>query len=146
MRLRAALVLLSFLFSACYSYVPVETVPQRRGTGVRVGLTVPQDIRLIEVTANDIATVDGELVAVDSSIVVLSAMRVESLTGYESLAGGATVRIPREHIAELQEKRFSVLRSAGLVGLALLFTAGLGEVLGAGGDDRGGDTGGPEPR
>jgi hypothetical protein len=119
-----SLVLLSTLvLNGCFAYMPSKGAPLRQGQSVQVFLNTPQDVRLTDVTANNVVRVDGEVVSVDSEKMVLSAALVTQASGVDQLGDNATVVVPRGHVDHVQEKRFSVVRTAGLVGLAALVTA-----------------------
>ncbi len=92
---------------------------------------------------NDVAQVDGELVTMDDSAVVVSATRLVARSGFEHLGEGATVRMPRSSIGSVQVKRLSPARTAlfvvGLVALGVGAQAALGASLGSGGNSDGGN-------
>jgi hypothetical protein len=120
----AALLLLTLPLGGCYGYVPYRAgealqSPQR----VRVHLRVPQDVRLADVTANNVTLLDGEVVSADSSMLVVSTNFVTAGSGAEQLGGGATARIPRSAIDSLELRRFSKARTAGLAGIIGVLTA-----------------------
>jgi hypothetical protein len=118
-----SLVLLStFVLNGCFVYVPNKGTPLQQGQSVQVFLNTPQDVRLTDVTANNVVRVDGEVVSVDADKMVLSAALVTQASGMDQLGENATVVVPRSHVDRVQEKRFSAVRTAGLVGLMALLT------------------------
>lgn len=123
MRTIAAFLLVILTLNGCFAYMPSRGAPLRQGQGVRVLLSSPLDVRLVDVTANNVATLDGEVVSSDSTSLVLSARMVRSNTGYEQLGGGATVQIPTTQIGEIEERRLSAIKTAGLVGIIVGLTA-----------------------
>lgn len=123
MRTIAAFLLVILTLNGCFAYMPSRGAPLRQGQGVRVLLSSPLDVRLVDVTANNVATLDGEVVSSDSATLVLSARMVRSNTGYEQLGGGATVQIPTTQIGEIEERRLSAVKTAGLVGIIVGLTA-----------------------
>ncbi len=126
------------LFGGCYAYAPLATpAPPRRAAELRLQLSTPGDYRLTNITMNDVGTIDGELVTMDDSAVIVSATRLVARSGFEHLGEGATLRVPRSSIGAIQIKRLSGGRTAlfvgGLVALGALTSAALGvaEVSGA---------------
>lgn len=123
MRIISAALLLTLGLNGCFAYQAPSGAPLAQGQGVRVLLSTPMDVRLVDVTANNVALVEGEFVSADSAQLVLSTRLVRSNSGYEQLGGGMTVQIPREKIGRMEERRLSVARSAGLVGIVIGLTA-----------------------
>lgn len=142
MRTIATLLLLTLGLNGCFAYMPSHGAPLRQGQGVKAYLSTPQDVRLEAVTANNVAVVEGEMVRADSAVLVLSAGTLRSNAGYEQLGQGATVQIPRQNLSRLEERRVSVLRSVGLVGIAVALTV-LTAAASNGSSARGGEGGGP---
>ena len=139
MRKTALLLLCVLPLNGCFAYVPSQGQALRQGQAVQVFLNTPQDVRLADVTANNVVRVDGEIVRLDTAQLVMSATLLTQASGIDQLGQNATVVIPRGHVDHIQEKRFSVLRSAGLVGLAALVTAlTAGAVSGGPSDAHGG--------
>lgn len=141
MRIISSVLLLCLGLNGCFAYMPSRGGALRQGQGVRAWLNAPMDVRLAEVTANNVSEIEGEVVRADSAVLVLSARMIRSSSGYEQLGANATVQIPRANVARLEERRISVLRSAGLVGIAVALTvvtaaANLGSGA-KGGDGRG---------
>lgn len=135
----ALLLSLSFL-NGCFAYAPTNGVSPRPGTRVRVELREPQQVRLGELTANDVMVVIGEVVTEDSSQIVLSALSATTRSGFEHAANGETVRVARSNALAVSRNRISVLRTAGLAGLVALggaaFVSGVraGRASGSGGN------------
>jgi hypothetical protein len=138
-----ALLCLSVL-NGCFAYVPAAGDPPAPNR-VRVLLTRPMDVRLTNVTANNVAVAEGEVVSTTRDTLTISAHWLRAGTGYEFPGVGETVRIPREQVGRLETRRFSAARSAGVailtVGLGALLFAGVGKLTG--GSDGGG--GRPNP-
>lgn len=122
MRGIATLLLTVFACNACFSYAPAPAAgpPPEQGTAVRVYLSEPQDVRLTEITGNDVVRIDGEIAAADADEMVLSAWWLHARSGYEFRGQGETVRVARENVARVERKRLSYLRSGGLVALGVL--------------------------
>lgn len=143
MRATAAVLLAAFLLSGCYTYVPTGMTLPAQGKPVRVFLSTPQDVRLSDLTANDVVVIDGELIGTSDEQVALSAWWVKSRSGYETLGQGETVTIPLSHLEGVRQKRLSVLRTAAVTGLAFLVsTVTIAYVARGGGEPGPGDNGG----
>ena len=125
------------LLGGCYSYTPLSAPTPGEAAALRLRLSRPDDFRLTNVTMNDVGEVDGELVAMNDTTVVVSATRLVSRSGFEHLGEGATLRVPRATIGSIEVKHLSVGRTAlfvgGLIALGALTRAALGaaEVSGA---------------
>ncbi len=125
------------LVTGCYSFTALPPTPAPApATYLRLHLARPGDYRLTDVTMNDVGEIDGELVTMDDSAVVLSASRLVARSGFEHLGEGATLRVPRASIGSIDVKRLSPVRTAlfvgGLVALGVLVrTAMTSEVSGA---------------
>ena len=59
--------------------------------------------------------VEGEVLRVDSTTIELAVLQVEGVRGWQSDWNGERVAIPREAVAGLQQRRFS-LGGTGFVG------------------------------
>jgi hypothetical protein len=144
-RLRsAAAAALIAVLGGCYSYGPHRGGELPQATKVRVHLSSTVDVRLPEVTANNVALLEGEIVRADSAELVISASMVWSNSGYEQLGQGATVAIPVSKIGSIEARRFDVLRTAGLAGLVVGGTAATFAANTGGGVRGGGGGGGSE--
>lgn len=144
-RAAAALLLAAFL-SACTTYVPAPAEPMPMGTRVRARLDRPLDVPLHDLTANNVVRVDGEVVHVDADRVVLSAFTIATSGGFELLADGQTVTIPRRDLAGLERKKVALLSTAlgvGLGVLAVVLVDAAARQFGGGGDSGGTGTGQP---
>lgn len=125
MRQRCWLMLPVLALAGCFSYIPTNGTALRQGQGVTVLLSVPQDVKLQEVTANNVVRVQGEVIQSDTQALSVSAALLVSSSGYEQLGEGATIVIPRRSIQRLTERRVSMLRSVGLAVLAVGATAAI---------------------
>ncbi len=132
------------LVGGCFSYAPLATPDPPRAAVLRLTLSTPGDYRLTNVTMNDVGLIDGELVAMDDSAVVVSATRVVARSGFEHLGEGATLRVPRASIGSIQVKRLSPARTAlfvgGLVALGAITSVALGRAEVSGATPSGGGT------
>lgn len=143
MRATALITLAALLLSGCFSYVPVRSAPPEQGTEVRVSLHRSRDVRLVDVTANEVNQLSGQLVRADQDTVALSATSLRSESGVRHPGLGLTVRIARDEIRSVERKRFDFLKSAGLALAVGAFIALVDQAAGSfgGGDDD--DGGGP---
>jgi hypothetical protein len=138
--LRCVALVLTIALAGCYTYVPAAAPPTERGSRVRVNLADPAELRLANVTANDVVTVTGDVIHLAEDSLALSAWELRSASGFEHLASGETVRIERDNIAGLERRKLSALRSALVTGALVLGGALFFAVVG------GGDNGGEGPR
>lgn len=122
--------------SGCYVYVPLKssTPPPVRGAAVRARLAEPGRFRLTDVTAENVSSVDGEVVEWNADRLVLSAFWVRSNSGLEHKGVGETVVLPRTTIATVERKQISLARSSALAGgIALLAVLANAAFIGGGG-------------
>jgi len=133
------------LGAACYHYVPADARVAPQGTPVRARLNTMSDFELSQITVNNIDQVEGEVVRLDGSELVLSATWLQAITGNGYAGNGWTVRIPEANVAGLEEKRLSWWRS-GIVVAGVIAGTWIGfDVLGLG-PSFGGGGGGTPPR
>jgi hypothetical protein len=132
--LAAALPLTS---AGCYGYAAAPGSGPEPGEQVRARLTPNGTAWLVENWGRSRDALDGRYVGTRSDAVVLAAWRSDLP---ELPASIDTVRIPRQHVAELQQRRLSPVRTgiaiavgAGILSLAVAELAGIGG--GGGGDD-----------
>lgn len=141
-RIRAVAIVLLVLLGAngCARYVATP-LAQTLATGERVQIQFRnlRDVRMGEVTANDVRTLGGEVVDYRGDTLVVAAFTAVAANGYETLGPGASVAIHRDEIATVGVSRLSVARTAGLtaifVGLTVLLATALKNVGGGGGDE-----------
>jgi hypothetical protein len=108
--------------AACQHYVPATVNDLERMNRVRVRLSEPLEVELMDLTANNATLLDGEVVRWDDESLILSVWWVEAMGGLEFRGVGETVEVPRDQIAELEERKISVFQT---VGLAALLVAGM---------------------
>ncbi len=147
MRAIAALLLVTLSLSACFSYRTIDPALSRQRDDVRVRLSRPIDVRLTEITANDVVQVDGEVISAADTVLYVSAWALRSRSGFSILAQGETVAIPTAGITELERKRISALRSSAVVaGVLALSTVIFGAVRGGAEGEGPGPGGNPTPK
>ncbi len=112
------------LLSGCYKYVPVEAgAPQlARGDPIRAHLDAAS-VDLEEVTVHNIRSVDAEVVQLNGSELIVSALWLDSNTPGIGYPGeGWTVQLPRTSVVSIDRKVFDVWRTAVVIGGAVLAT------------------------
>ncbi|MGE0159703.1 MAG: hypothetical protein AB7T31_09860 [Gemmatimonadales bacterium] len=128
--------------TACYTYVPVSPAATPQGTQVRARLSRMSQFELAQITVNNIDEVEGEVVQLDGSELVLSATWLQAITGNGYAGNGWTVRIPEVDVAGFEQKKVSWWRT-GVVVAGILAGTWLGfDALGIG---PGGGGGGGSP-
>lgn len=138
----AALLLPLVVLNGCYTFVPTQEVPSQ-GARVQVHLSKPQDVRLADVTANDVVLISGEVARVDSAALILSAYTLRSQSGYENIGRGESVGLLRENIAGIRRRKISPLNTAGLIAIGVALGVAVGVALAEAGNQ--GEGGGSPP-
>jgi hypothetical protein len=110
------------LLAACYTYRPLETPMPAPGQRVSAQLTTEGSRDLTGQIGPEVLHVEGNVIDADSSGMDLNVLEVESYRGFRSDWHGERLRIPREAVAGMQQRRLSV-GGTGLMAGAL--TAGL---------------------
>lgn len=100
----------------CYSYQPVQSQPPQASERVSLTINDRGRVLLAEKVGPILDRIDGRLLRIDSTNVVLSVTRVTNLRGVSSNWVGEEVTIPREGILGYQARPFSRGRTAFLVG------------------------------
>jgi len=120
----AAAWLLAAYLSACFHYVPAETLPlPERNTDVRLTLAEPLDITMGEFTLNDVTRIEGTVDLADGDTLGLVAKWLYPRLGrkYDALYGSYT--IPVSGIEQLERWRFDTRRTVLFVGVTAGITA-----------------------
>jgi hypothetical protein len=145
MRARAAMLGLGLaaMLTACYTYRASDGPVPAVGSHVSVELTTEGTTALARELGPNPARVDGVLLGVDSIGPRLAVHDVENGHGEQARWNGEQVRVPRQLIATVEERRLSVAQTGVLAGLAVggLFTAS--RLLGGSGTLGGGAGGVP---
>ncbi len=141
-RWTAALLLAS---TACYRYAPIQDAPSDVGQPVRMRLTDQGSINLAPLIGPTIVTLDGTLVAVRDTMMVLSVTNAIARNGIETTWKGENVDVPKAAISGLQLRALDKRRSwlLGVGGIAA--TAALGaafNLIGGGSGGKNGPVGG----
>jgi hypothetical protein len=133
--------------TACYSYAPVETTPS---PGAQVALEVTDEgrVALRDKIGPGVVRLEGTLAGVEGDDLLVDAQAVRQVRGYIADLGGVRVRLPRQYVTHIDERRLSrtktLLVAGGIVGAiaALFITNGFGgkgtppESTGGGGPDQ----------
>jgi hypothetical protein len=101
--------------AGCYTYRPLATPEPAQGTRVSAQLTGQGSVDLAGQIGPDVLHVEGEVVEADSTGLELVVHEIESFRGIRSDWQGEHVKIPRDAVAGMQERRLSV-GGTGLMG------------------------------
>jgi hypothetical protein len=110
------------LLAACYTYRPLETPTPAPGQRVSAQLTTEGSRDLTMQIGPEVLHVEGNVIDADSAGMDLDVLEIESYRGIRSDWHGERVRLPRESVAGMQQRRLSI-GGTGLLAGAL--TAGL---------------------
>src|SRR5690242_8257465 len=109
------------LLAGCYTYRPlpaIDAVMPAPGTQVEARLTTAGAAALALQVGPDVLLVAGQVVSADSSGVTLAVNHIETARRISSEWKGEHVMLPREDVASLSVRKFSVGGTALLGGLA----------------------------
>jgi hypothetical protein len=96
------------LLAACYTYRPVSPPEPSPGQRVSAQLTTEGSRDLTAEIGPEVLHVEGDVLAADSSGLDLQVREIESYRGIRSDWHGEHVKLPREAVAGLQQRRLSV--------------------------------------
>jgi hypothetical protein len=136
----------ALLLAGCYTYRPLVDPEPTPGQRVSAQLTTEGSRDLTGQIGPEVLHVEGQVIRADSSGLDLEVLEIESYRGIRSDWHGEQVRLPREVVAGLQERRLSVGGTTLLGGVVLgglyavyrilggpgLFEGGSGQVGGPG--------------
>jgi hypothetical protein len=100
--------LLSCLLGACYTYQPVPDPTPSPGDRVSAQLTTDGSRDLTAEIGPEVLHVEGDVLSADSTGLDLQVREVESFRGIRSDWHGEHVKLPREAVAGLQQRRLSI--------------------------------------
>jgi hypothetical protein len=135
MRLPFGIVL---LLTGCYTYRPLVNPAPPPGQRVSAQLTTEGSRELTGQIGPEVLHVEGQVVSADSSGLDLEVLEIESLRGIRSDWHGEHVRLPRQALAGLQERRLSVGGTTLLGGVLAGGLYAIYRLLGGGGLFEGG--------
>jgi hypothetical protein len=104
--------------AACYTYRPLSTQAPEPGARISAQLTGQGSQDLAGQIGPDVLHVEGEVVESDSSGLNLVVREIESYRGIRSDWHGEHVRLPRDAVAGMQERKLSA-GGTGLMGGAI---------------------------
>ena len=99
----------------CYTYRPLSTTLPEPGTRVSAQLSGSGSQELAGQIGSDVLHVEGEVIDADSAGLDLVVLEIESFRGIRSDWKGEQVRLPRESVVGMQERRLSI-GGTGLMG------------------------------
>jgi hypothetical protein len=105
---RAQLLCGAALLAGCYTYRPMSTPVPAPGDRVSAQLTTEGSRDLTTQIGPEVLHVEGDVLAADSSGVDLQVREIESYRGIRSDWHGEHLKLPREVVAGMQERRLSV--------------------------------------
>jgi hypothetical protein len=97
----------ALILSGCYTYRPLVTPEPHAGTRVSAQLTGSGSRELAGQIGPDILHVEGKVLHADSAGLDLEVREIESYRGIRSDWNGEQVRLPREAVAGIQERKLS---------------------------------------
>src|SRR3954469_6690982 len=106
-----------FLLTGCYTYRPLQDPAPEAGHRVSAQLTTEGSRELTGQIGPEILHVEGQVVSADADGLDLDVLEIESVRGIRSDWHGEHVRLPRQAVAGLQERKLSVGGSALLGGV-----------------------------
>src|SRR5688572_59985 len=132
--IRPLLLCAALNLAACYTYRPLETTEPAAGSRVSAQLTNSGSRELVPEIGPDVLHVEGKVLHADSAGLDLEVKEIESYRGIRSDWNGEQVRLPRESVAGLQERRLSpggtgIMSGAIVVGLYAIYHVLGGEAL-----------------
>jgi hypothetical protein len=110
---------LAAMLTACYTYRPSDGPVPAVGSHVSVQLNNEGTSALARELGPNPARVDGVLLGVDSIGPRLAVHDVENGHGEQARWNGEQVRVPRQLIAAVEERRLSITQTGVLAGLAV---------------------------
>jgi hypothetical protein len=96
------------LLAACYTYRPLVTPDPVPGDRISAQLTTEGSRDLAAQIGPEVLHVEGNVLALDSTALNLEVREIESYRGIRSDWHGEQVRLPRQAVAGIQERRLSV--------------------------------------
>lgn len=114
MRRLAALAVLGFSLTGCYTLRPVGGVEPKPGTKLAFEVNDAGRVALGVSMGPEIAQVEGRLVEKDNQGYLLAISNVRLLRGGEQAWSGEKVRLNNQYLGTAFERRLSLVRSIGL--------------------------------
>ena len=114
----------------CYTYRPIAIPAPAEGTRVSAQLTGQGSVDLAGQIGPDVLHVEGNVIGADSTGLELVVREIESFRGIRSDWQGEHVRIPRQAVAGMQERRLSIGGTGLLAGVMAAGLYAIYRVLG----------------
>jgi hypothetical protein len=127
------------LLVACYTYRPLATPTPEAGQRVSAQLTTEGSRDLTGQIGPEILHVEGNVVEADSSGMDMDVLEIESYRGFRSDWHGERLRLPREAVAGMQQRRLSVGGTGLMAGVLAAGLYAVYKVLGGGDSSTGGN-------
>jgi len=112
---RPVILSIALVLTGCYTYRPIAIPASAEGTRVSAQLTGQGSVDLAGQIGPDVLHVEGDVIGADSTGLELVVREIESFRGIRSDWQGERVRIPRQAVAGMQERRLSI-GGTGLLG------------------------------
>jgi len=112
---RPVILSIALVLTGCYTYRPIAIPAPAEGTRVSAQLTGQGSVDLAGQIGPDVLHVEGDVIGADSTGLELVVREIESFRGIRSDWQGERVRIPRQAVAGMQERRLSI-GGTGLLG------------------------------
>lgn len=93
--------------AACYTYRPLAVPEPEPGTRISAQLTGTGSQELARQIGPDVLHVEGKVLQADSSGLDLEVREIESFRGIRSDWNGEKVRLPRQAVAGIQQRKLS---------------------------------------
>lgn len=134
-----ALVLAGMGLAGCYTLQRSQSTQLPVGSQVALDITDAGRVQLGGQMGPEIAQVEGRLFATEADEYVIAVSHVKLLRGGEQVWQGERVRVRKEHVSRVYERRFSRGRSvvAGALGTGAVLFIVTRAIVGAGLGDEG---------
>ena len=139
----ATVLLYTMPLSACYTYGAVPpTTALAAGTEVRAYLSEPRSLDLGSMTVNNINRMEGNVYREDDDSLSLWTNWVHTQFGNRFAANGSVFYVPRDDIAQLEQRKLQIGGSILLFGAVIGAVVGLIAIANASGSGGAGENGG----
>lgn len=144
---RSVLLPLVLASAACYDYHPVTDSSAGSGSEIRLSLTDRGSIDLAPLIGPQITKLDGTLVSVADTMLVVRVSSVINRVGFSSSWNGEQLRVPKGAVSGLERRslnrRKSWLVGGGSAAVVALASLSFSLIGGGGKSSPGGNGGGP---
>ncbi len=142
----AALLLPTYLLSACFHYVPADGGPMPApGTDIRATLAAPTPFNLGTVTVNDVRLLEGTVVESSPDSMGVWVKWLYPPVGEKLDANRVEFYLRRGNVAQLEEWRVSGRQTVLAVGATVGLILGMMAMVSVARGNTGGGGGGPPP-